>query len=69
MRTVKHSYGYKNPRKRTKKPEVEPVKGEGSPGVHPGPQRLLDKVCVACGYPESLGHDPECGWVRGDIGP
>jgi hypothetical protein len=68
MRTVKRSYGYKHPRKREKKPVIEDSTAK-APGAFPLPEHRAEGVCAACGYPDSMGHDPDCGWVKGDIVP
>jgi hypothetical protein len=53
-----------------KAPPKEPALPQNAPeGEQQVRERVLGKVCAACGYPDSMGHDPDCGWMRGDIVP
>ena len=36
------------------------------PGLPNDPEKTTGKVCSGCGYPESMGHDPQCDWIWRD---
>ncbi len=36
------------------------------PGLPDDPHKTTGKVCDGCGYPENMGHDPQCDWIWRD---